>query len=549
LPSPASHGCGKHPTLLSAKEPRTSDVINGRIHFHVIEPKTSHFTNSPFNTIVYHQAQSREPHPARLRPSGLEATTMPRFIPRHMPRLPFRIPFFRIFYSTTYTVLYFITLVLLAVNPGTMLYTAFDQSAYQYVFEISGVYVLTILLTLFIYLSRLYTNRTVMAGVGKSYIPVEEGEVAKKVRKMITRALERSAIIALESRPRDLSSEISLVTSNSTTSTNRKDLVRPMVGRVLKVDPQSPPWGKIEHPGWSTPSRSDGYLAPHIQFRTVIHELPNLFEAKAVSLAPPDPYSDLGDGQPPLADPAVVELLRRRPHSDLRTYLGHLSQLGLMTPPEAGANFLWQYERARFSCVPLSELQFEDLMESFAVLLSGMQELSPTIIGEVRANRLAGDSTDSSSMSGCSLSSSSRSDSIAGSVRQVRRGQSAGRVPSFYTTMTAGSYDTAPDASLARSPSQFMTPGGRSEGTFRPETAVTHFSRNASTMRRQPSRETFESVGSVLRTFPTMSDDISVSSGSSMRSRSLRSYAGSVIRHTPASRSGEAGNHAWLSTG
>jgi len=518
-----------------------ADVVHVKFHVMMrardVRDLNISISSSTLNTISSqkHKTQPGAFKAASPRPSGLEAMTMARFIPNHIPHLPFRIPFFRIFYSTTYTILYFITLLLLGVNPGSMLYTAFDKNAYQYVFEISGAYVLTILLTLFIYLSRLYTNRTVMAAVGKSYIPVEEGEVGEKVRKMIVRALERSAIIAIESRPRDLSAQVSTATSDSSITTNEKPLAHRSVGRVIKVDPENPPWGRVEHAGWSAPSKADTHLAPHVQFRTVIHELPNLVEARAVSLAPADPYStptaSQSGGITP-ADPAIVELLRRGPHADLRNYLGHLSKLGLVNPPRVGEDFLWRYERARFSCIPLPEAQFELLMESFAMLLTGMQELSPTVIGQARANRFATDSTDASSISGSSLSSySSRSTSIAGSVRQARRDYSASRAPSFYTSMTGASFDTAPQ----HSPLQFRSPSMRLDATPRPGTADTL--PTPSTMRRESSRETFGSVGSVLHNLP---DDVSVSSGSSsrgsLRSRSLRSYAGSVIRHSPARR-------------
>lgn len=477
---------------------------------------------------------------------------MARFIPRHVPHLPFRIPFFRIFYSTTYTILYIIVLVMLAINPAAMIYTAFDQDAVQYIFEIGGVYIVTVILALFIYFSRLYTNRATLAAVGKTYIPVEEGEVAKNVRKLIARALERSAVIALESRPRDLSDKIDKVVSNDTAVTDEKMHSHPSVGRILKLDPQNPPWGRVEHAGWSTPSLSDTNLPPHVQFRTVIHELPNLIEAKAVSFAPPDPFAIPAAaqlGEPILADPLIVDLLRRARTADLRTYLTHLSQLGMIDPSEAADDFLRQYDRARFSCVPLPEADFEALMASFAFLLTRIQELSSTIIGEVRANYLASDSIDSSSISGSSISLSSRSTSIAGSVRKSRRPTRVGRVPSL---MTGASFDTAPSPPT-RFANVFPSPGGWSEATPRPTTANTHFSLPTSTMRREPSRETFGSVGSVLRSTPGLLDNASLrsaSSGDSLRSRSLRSYAGSVIRHSPAATSRrDLASHGWVSPG
>lgn len=477
---------------------------------------------------------------------------MARFIPKRIPHpRKIRIPFFRIFYSTTYTILYIILLVLLAITPAALIYTSFDENAYQYIFEVGGVYILTAILAIFIYTSRLYTNRTVLAAVGKSYIPVEEGEVGKNVRKMIAGALERSAIIALESRPRDLSDDLSALVQEEKAQGSR------FAGRIVKVDAHNPPWGRVQHPGWSSPSPIDTTLAPHIQFRTVVAELPNLIEAKAVSLAPPDPLTTppRQPGDPLLADPAVVELLQRQPGSDLRSYLGHLTQLDLINPPDIGEEFLQQYERARFCRVPITEAEFESLMASFAILLGGMQQLSTTIVGEVRADRLACDFSDSSS----SLSPSSRSASIAGSVRKSRRTFSE-RHPSFYTSATGRSYDTAPSPTTARprSPTMFVPLSVHhdaekpSQATHPSRTLVPHL-RDAnpeSELKREPSRETFGSMGSVLRTMPTQTDTDFLS-GSSISS-SLRSYAGSVIRHSPAAQGGDmvgGGRHGWAPRG
>lgn len=450
-----------------------------------------------------------------------------------------------------------------------MIYTAFNSGAYQYIFEIGGVYILTAILAIFIYFSRLYTNRTVLAAVGKSYIPVEDGEVGKTVRKMIVKAMERSAIIALESRPRDFSNSLDTIASNSTAMGNEKVITHPAVGRVLRLDPSHPPWGRVEHPGWSTPSQTETSLPPHVHFRTVIHELPNLIEAKAVSLAPPDPCAtptSPGKDDTQLADPIIVDLLRRRPHADLRTYLGHLSSLGLINPPEVGEGFLWQYERARFSCVPLTESQFADLMQSFAVLLAGMEELSSTIIGEVRANHLG---NDISSISELSISSSSRSGSLAGSVRRTPIRPTEMTPGGLQRSVTGASYRTAPSSAIQfRTPGAFSsrttyaTPGAFSSTTTtyvtpsrQPRTTDSHYSSIGPVARRQTSNDTIPSVGSVLLSQAVIPDDASLSSGSSparsvrsVRSRSLRSYAGSVVRHVPV-RGEQTRSHEWTYAG
>lgn len=304
----------------------------------------------------------------------------------HRRILPFRIPFFRIFYSTTYTILYIIELCLLAITPTSIIYMAVENSAYQYIFMVGGVYVLVVLLAIFIYSSRLYTNRTVLAGVGKAYVPVEEGEVSRSVRKMIVKQLERSAIVAWEARPRDLEGEIleaekvGILPPDSATI-GHNDYT---TGRIINVDPALPPWGRVAHPGWASPSHRDDNKNPGIQFASVIAELPNLIEARAVSLAPPDPASP-PDAEVPMADPAVVELLCRPEMMGMRDYLTQLGYLGLINPPAAGQTFLRQYENARFCGRPISEAEFGDLMASFSVLLSGMIELQPAIIEQIRA--------------------------------------------------------------------------------------------------------------------------------------------------------------------
>jgi hypothetical protein len=119
-----------------------------------------------------------------------------------------RIPLFRIWYSTTYTTLLIITILLLAISPTDTIYQSFKANELQKVFVIGGVYLLTCLIVLLIYSTRIYTNRTVLAAIPKGYVPIEEGEVGKAVRKMIVKHLKRSAVIAWDSRPRDVRGEL-----------------------------------------------------------------------------------------------------------------------------------------------------------------------------------------------------------------------------------------------------------------------------------------------------------------------------------------------------
>lgn len=438
------------------------------------------------------------------------------------PRLPFRIPFFRIFYSTTYTTLFLLILILLAITPATLIYTALRANAYQYVFEVGGVYVLVAIFTLFIYSSRLYTNRAVLAAVGKSWIPVQPGEVSKNVHKEVVKAANRSARIAFETKPRNLQPELE---RNKKQHRESGDSERVTVGNIIHIDPQNPPWGRISHPGWSSPSQLDAHLAPHIQFRTVVMELPNLVEARAVSLAPPDPsFTTATQDITITPDLRIVNLLSRSPTADMRSYLAQLSGLGLF-PPHAGQDFVQRYEHARFSPIPINEDEFEELMSAFAALLASMNQLPPRVID--MANSGSDVSSETSSLSSISSRSDSISSSIAGSVFRARNPGS--RLPSFYTPRASMSVARTPSPSTRRT-APFSTP--------RPQTSQT-----GNTVYRTPSEQTISTMNSVRRTVPSGRRGIVESNGSPAASlHRLESYESgqSVIRTPLPSNSGRS---------
>lgn len=304
---------------------------------------------------------------------------MPR---KHRQILPFRIPFFRIFYSTTYTAVFIITLIFLAITPGTLLWEAIRNSALQYVFIIGGGYILTALVAIFIYSSRLYTNRTVLAAVGKPYIPIEDGEIVKKVRSLIVAQLERSAIIAWEAKPRDIRGEIAFAQKEGLTTkqeTNESVEVN-TIGTIVPVEIENPPWGNVQHLGWTPPSDAPAELQSNLQFEVVIAELPNLLEARAVSLAPIVRHRE---GTSP--DPRFVEILRRQEKMGLREYLTQLSYLRLIDLDGEGRELLTRYERARFSGTPISYDDFKDLMLAFGNVMDSMQQVDPAISKEIQA--------------------------------------------------------------------------------------------------------------------------------------------------------------------
>lgn len=196
---------------------------------------------------------------------------------------------------------------------------------------------------------------------------MEKEDVGKSVRRLVIAGLERSAIIAYQARPRN----IPAAEEEDSSFADYKSL--------LLVDRERPPWGHVEHPGWSSPSSHD---LPDLPYRTVIQELPHLIEAKAVSLAPPDPFPPVPFGQP-VPDTRVVEILQRPASMPLREYIQRLASLDLINPPELAGEFLAIYERARFSSRQLYESEFRELMHVFAEILRGMKSLSPQMLEEI----------------------------------------------------------------------------------------------------------------------------------------------------------------------
>lgn len=263
---------------------------------------------------------------------------------------------------------------------------------------------------LLIYSTRLYTNRTVLQAIPKPYIPIEDGEVGRMVRRMIVKAFKRSAIIAWDSRPRDVHDECKSHEADgrpTTSEHNHKKQNHSHDATIIPVSAASPPWGHVSHPGWAAPDSPD---LSNLHYWDVVLELPNLIEAKAVSLAPPDPAVDatvfMHDQTPMLPDASVVALLQRPRTLGLRDYLSRLASFGLLNPPSLGPKFLAQYEYARFSNNALTETEFRELMAVFAQILNGMIELDSDIVEEARA---AHDSSDTRSLSRSLSSSSSMS--------------------------------------------------------------------------------------------------------------------------------------------
>lgn len=403
-----------------------------------------------------------------------------------------RIPLFRIWYSTTYTTLLIVLLILLCVSPGDIIYQTIKTNEIPKLFVIGGVYVLTSLIVILIYSTRIYTNRSVLQAIPKPYVPVEDGEVGTAVRRMIVKHLRRSAIVAWDSRPRDIrgegdagedTDEESGEGRPGTTEKKEKEKTHKKKSghgvsdaTILPISAKSPPWGHVSHPGWASPASPD---LPNLQYWSVICELPNLIEAKAVSLAPPDPNVETGSIQFPhetpfLPDAQIVTLLQRPRAMNLRSYLVRLSELGLINPPSLGPVFLAQYEHARFSTASITEMQFKDIMSIFADILNGMMELDPDVIEDLRAQSLYSETrslapTQSSSSRSISSSSNSSHSLLNRRTPQLAHQPSSSSLSSSLSNSSAASPHSP--QTLRTAPSrQAQSPG--TYGTSRTPSAV-----------------------------------------------------------------------------
>jgi hypothetical protein len=366
----------------------------------------------------------------------------------------------RIFYSIFFTILNLVLLVLILITPSDAIHQALNNNQLYNVFVIAGCYVLTLLLAILIYASRLYTTRSVLAAIPKTWIPVEKGDVGKRVRKMIADSLARSALIAWDARPRLSNRKIADPPVREAQKTDGKDSTvkdtAEKSGKFLRKSrltsdkdearisarPHLPVWGEIAHEGWSSPCSLD---LPNLQFIAVILELPHLIEAKAVSLAPPDPHSS---ASPPLPDLRAVELLQRPATMGLRDYTSHLASIGVLPPSKSVNSFLSSYEEARFSSQPLAEIKFRDLMGLFAEILRSMAALDPAIINTFHEEE---SDIDGDAMS-TTTSESQRSRSLTSSHSMSTRSSSEG------TIRTGPSRRRGKSRSIARQPKLSTAP-------------------------------------------------------------------------------------------
>ncbi|KAI4147416.1 MAG: hypothetical protein LQ340_005564 [Diploschistes diacapsis] len=338
---------------------------------------------------------------------------------------------FQLFYSTTFTLLLLAEILLLLISPGDLIYQSLELGESWNIIIIAGVYALTLFVALFIIATRLYTARTQLTAIPRSYVPIREGDISRSVRKLITEGLARSAVIAYNAHPREVRQE----------EVSELEQTHKSNGSKLAPDTMSlthmRTWLKIEHPGWSSPCSPD---MPSLHYELVLLEFPNLIETKAVSLAPPDPLFDPENEitntinpdttQSPPPDPLVVSILQRPASMPLREYLSLLSSLHMLptTPTNLGLpfRFLALYETSRFSQQPLHGPTFRALLADFTTILQSLQPPSPSAIASLAA---------SSSNTSISSARPSHNPTRIGPPSYVRsRASRASPTPSAYQT-------------------------------------------------------------------------------------------------------------------
>lgn len=438
---------------------------------------------------------------------------------------------FRVVYNSLYLFFSVILLLLLCITPTDAIRQALANKQRFHILIIIICLSVTLAFVTFVYFVRLYINRTALANIPKPWIPIGKGEANRSVRKMIAASLSRSAAIAYDSRPRAVPARPPTATTDHTEEDgkkkDRKSILR-LIGLSktptaedklgITLPPYRAVWGEIEHYGWASPNSPD---LPNLQYSTVISELPDLIEAKAITLAPPLPGAT---NERPALDPEAVALLQRPGNLSVRQYLAQLAELGVLEASRTTGDFLSAYEYARYSTRPISNERFRELMHLFAEILRTMQPLDPAVLIGLDDNASATES-DIDDDAPRRSPSTPRSQVSQHSLHRQRS------TASHATTTTSGSGGSGRSSKSVRRPPLRMARAARnsSQGTWGGATFRTAPTTPKS--RRTPASPT-SSLNSFAQTRPAYSlgrGSASISTAS-LGAGSVASSGGSVIR-------------------
>ena len=239
---------------------------------------------------------------------------------------------------------------------------------------IAGVYLLTGVTAIILYASRLYSNRSAIRDIPKTYLPIEKADLpGYHVNSLIQERLARSAVTAYIAKPRSHRIE------------KESAEIRERIAELTKVDSRRltedpPSWGYFGHAGWTAPATTD--LPGSLHFENVVKELPDLLEAKAVSLVPTDATALRDIDETAIPDEAIIEALQRPSDLGIRDYLERLVALGMIEQHEIVQKFVSAFERARYGPIPILEADFRHLMNCFAELLRAMLPIDSQLLGQ-----------------------------------------------------------------------------------------------------------------------------------------------------------------------
>lgn len=347
-----------------------------------------------------------------------------------------------------------------------------------------------------------------MKDIPKTFMPLDKGELpGKRVWRLIEDCKNRSTVIAYEARPRSRRIENEVPQARQRIST----LLKPEHSKEHPVF--EPDWGMIAHPGWSSPAAEE---LPNLEYRTVVAELTDLIEARAVSLAPVDPIATPNEDGSPAVDAVVIEALQRPLEMGMRQYLRHLVQLDILEDNSLTTAFLITYERARFGSEPITQAEFQDLMRMFAEILRTMKPVRFENIQllEAEAGRTFGFDDSANWKKPSNDNTSTQSSSVSndtGSVRHVHpRDISEESIPSVGT---GEDVDNRSPAAGWRAP------------TSRPP-----FASRTSSQRSAPRSEHVSDTRKKRELRTMRSQNSLASTRSEKSSRPGRSEAGSVVR-------------------
>lgn len=437
----------------------------------------------------------------------------------------------RIIYHSLYYFLSLILLLLLCVTPADAIRQSYLNKQRFHILIVIICLSVALAAVVCIYFFRLYVTRNALANIPKSYVPIEKGEVRKDVRQMIVAALSRSAAIAYESRPRvEAARPATATTQEGKDGGEEEDGNAQLKKKVFKIlglkkaatveermgitlPPHGAVWGEIEHYGWASPNSPD---LPNLQYSTVISELPNLIEAKALTLAPSIPNSETGES---VLDPYAIELLQRPEILPLRQYLARLAELGVLPASRTTADFLSSYEHARYSTRPVSNARFRELMHLFAEILRTMEPLDASILPDLEGTHDSASSSDIDNhaprespstprsrispqpslhrQASTATTSTSSSSSSSSNASQIRRRRPNASVRHSSQGTWAGTYRTAPTTPKSRRPATGSSSAGSSVNSFAQTTRP--FTGGAGGISGSSSNVSLGSAGSVIR--------------------------------------------------